>query len=81
MDLDGDHLDSLDAEAGLRRQQPAADAEFRLNAEDVTLLRSLGIDPTRRAPRRPSTPLHVDPPRRIKAKLRPARRPSAADRR
>jgi hypothetical protein len=83
MDPGGEQFDGLDMEAGLRspRGADAEAPEFRLTAADVALLRSLGIDPTRRAPKRNPPPLHVSSPNQIKATLRPARTPSAHERR
>jgi hypothetical protein len=45
---DGEHSVPLTAAAGRNPGPPAGEPSFRIDAEDLRLLRSLGIDPTRR---------------------------------
>lgn len=53
--LDGSHDDDEeDGEAAVPRRPLAAEPVFRINGKDLSFLRSIGIDPTRRLRRRKS---------------------------
>lgn len=47
--LDGvDASETVETEVALTRRTATADPEFRINGQDLSFLRSIGIDPTRR---------------------------------
>lgn len=46
--LDGERLAESAPDAAPVRQLPAGEPEFRIDGKDLSFLRSIGIDPTRR---------------------------------